>query len=68
LQLEQGDTEQAISNLEKGTRLNPESDYTHYQLALAYRRQSRTDDAEREMQTYRALKNRHRGRDAVQQN
>jgi tetratricopeptide (TPR) repeat protein len=68
LQLEQGDTGQAISNLEMGTQLNPDSDYTHYQLALAYRRQARAGDAEREMQTYRALKNRHRGRDAAQQN
>jgi tetratricopeptide (TPR) repeat protein len=68
LQLEQGNTREAISNLETGTRLNPESDYIHYQLALAYRRDSRAEDAEREMKVYQALKSRHRGRDAARQN
>jgi tetratricopeptide (TPR) repeat protein len=68
LQLEQGQPGEAISNLEMGTRLSPDSDYIHYQLALAYRRQARTDDAAREMQTYQTLKAHHRGRDAAQQN
>jgi hypothetical protein len=40
----------------------------HYQLALAYRRESRSEDAEREMKNYQALKNQHRGRDAAQPN
>ncbi|PYX95904.1 MAG: hypothetical protein DMG71_07740 [Acidobacteria bacterium] len=68
LQLEQGNTQEAISNLEVGTRLSPDRDYIHYQLALAYRRESRAEDAEREMKAYQALKNRQRGRDAAQQN
>jgi len=68
MQLEQGNTQEAISNLEAGTRLNPDRDYIHYQLALAYRRESRAEDAEREMKAYQALKNSHRGRDAAQQN
>jgi tetratricopeptide (TPR) repeat protein len=68
LQLEQGNTQEAVANLEVGTRLSPDSDYIHYQLALAYRRESRAEDGEREMKAYQALKNRHRGRDAAQQN
>lgn len=64
LQLEQGDTKSAVSNLETGTKLSPESDYIHYQLALAYRREEQADNAEREMKLYQTLKNSHRGRDA----
>lgn len=68
LELQQGNAKEAVSNLETGTRLSPDSDYIHYQLALAYRRESRTEDGEREMKVYQALKNRHRGRDAEQPN
>lgn len=63
LQLERGDTRAAISSLEAGTKLSPDSDYIHYQLAMAYRRGSRASDAERELKTYQDLKNRRRGRD-----
>jgi len=68
LQLERGETKGAISSLEAGTKFNPDSDYIHYQLALAYRRDSRAEDAEREMKVYQELKNRHRGRNAPQSN
>jgi Tfp pilus assembly protein PilF len=68
VQLEKGNTQEAVFNLEAGIRLNPEGDYIHYQLALAYRRQLREEDAEREMKVYQALKDRHRGRNAAQQN
>jgi tetratricopeptide (TPR) repeat protein len=61
LQLEQGDTKTAISNLETSVKLSPASDYIHYQLAMAYRRDSRADDAEREMQAYEAMKQHRRG-------
>jgi tetratricopeptide (TPR) repeat protein len=61
LQLEQGDTKTAISNLEAGARLSPSSDYIHYQLSMAYRRDSRSEDAEREMQKYEAMKQHRRG-------
>jgi len=61
LQLEQGDTKTAISNLETSARLSPASDYIHYQLAMAYRRDSRTKEAEREMQKYEAMKQHRRG-------
>lgn len=66
LQLEQGDTRAAVSSLETGTKLSPDSDYIHYQLAMAYRRDSRIEDAEREIKLYQLLKNRHRGRDVSQ--
>jgi tetratricopeptide (TPR) repeat protein len=61
LQLEQGDTKAAISNLEVSAKLSPASDYIHYQLSIAYRRDSRTEDAEREMQKYETMKQHRRG-------
>ncbi len=61
LQLEQGDTRTAIANLETSVRLSPSSDYIHYQLSMAYRRDSRSEDAEREMQKYEAMKQHRRG-------
>ena len=69
LQLEKGDTKAAVSSLETGIKVSPESDYIHYQLAMAYRRDSRKEDAEREIKIYQTLKNRARGRgDAPQSN
>jgi tetratricopeptide (TPR) repeat protein len=61
LELESGDTKQSISNLEMAANLSPSSDYIHYQLSLAYGRDSRSDDAKREMETYQALKTQRRG-------
>ena len=61
LELEGGNTTQAISNLESAAVLSPKSDYIHYQLSLAYGRDSRTEDAQREMQIYQALKTERRG-------
>lgn len=66
--LEHGDTKAAISSFEAGIKLSPERDHIHYQLAMAYRRESRTEDAEREIKLYQTLKNRRRGRDAPQPN
>jgi tetratricopeptide (TPR) repeat protein len=68
MQLEKGDSKAAISSFEAGIKLSPESDHIHYQLAMAYRRESRTEDAEREIKLYQTLKNRRRGRDAAQPN
>jgi tetratricopeptide (TPR) repeat protein len=69
LQLEQGDTKGAVASLENGVKVSPDSDYIHYQLAMAYRRDARTEDAEREIKLYQSLKNRQRGRsDAPQTN
>jgi tetratricopeptide (TPR) repeat protein len=61
LQLESGDAKQAIASLESAAALSPRSDYIHYQLSLAYGRDARTDDAQREMQLYQALKTERRG-------
>src|SRR5712692_7623900 len=62
LQLEQGDTKGAVVSLETGTKVGPDADYIHYQLAMAYRRDSREEDAQREIKLYQTLKNRQRGR------
>jgi tetratricopeptide (TPR) repeat protein len=62
LQLEQGDSKGAVVSLESGTKANPDADYIHYQLAMAYRRESRKEDAERELKLYQTLKGRQRGR------
>ncbi len=62
IQLEQGDTKGAVQSLETGTKVSPNADYIHYQLAMAYRRESRSEDAEREIKLYKSLKNRERGR------
>ena len=61
LELDSGDTKQSISNLETAASLSPSSDYIHYQLSLAYGRDSRSEDAKREMETYQALKTQRRG-------
>lgn len=53
---EQGDVAGAIENLEAAARAEPEKDYVHYQLSIAYRRASRTAEAERELQLYKELK------------
>jgi tetratricopeptide (TPR) repeat protein len=67
LQLEQGDTKGAVQSLETGIKVSPDADYIHYQLAMAYRRESRTEDAQREIKLYQALKDRQRGRGDVPQ-
>lgn len=68
LQLDAGDTKGAIANLETGIKAKPDAEYMHYQLAMAYRREARTEDADREIKLYQALKNRQRGRDVSQTN
>jgi tetratricopeptide (TPR) repeat protein len=67
LQLEQGDTKGAVQSLETGIKVRPGADYMHYQLAMAYRRDSRSEDAQREIKLYQALKERQRGRGDVPQ-
>jgi tetratricopeptide (TPR) repeat protein len=60
LLLDGGKTGEAITYLEAAARAMPESDYVHYQLQAAYRKQSRSADADRELQTYKELKAKHR--------
>jgi tetratricopeptide (TPR) repeat protein len=56
LQLEQGEIKAAISSLEAGEKLDPGNEAIHYELANAYRRDSRTADAERETKLYQDLR------------
>ena len=60
--LETGKTEEAIQNLEAAAKLDPARAYVHYQLQSAYRKAARTSDADRELQLYRQIKERDRGR------
>jgi len=54
--VEKGDLGDAIDQLESAVNLDPSKDYVHYQLSIAYRRVSRTDDANRELKLYQELK------------
>jgi tetratricopeptide (TPR) repeat protein len=54
--LEKGELEKAIDHLERAARSDAKKDYTHYQLSIAYRRASRTADADRALKVYRELK------------
>jgi len=60
LLLDGGRPEEAVSYLEAAARAMPQSDYVHYQLQGAYRKESRTADADRELQLYQELKAKHR--------
>jgi len=66
LLLDEGNIVQAVPHLETAARLSPDKDYVHYQLQAAYRRQSRPQDAERELKLYREIKERNRERTAAQ--
>lgn len=52
LQLENGEVKEAIASLEAAAQMDPGNDRIHYQLAEAYRRDSRSADADREMSLY----------------
>ena len=58
--LEDGKTDEAIPHLETAAKLDPDSDYIHYQLQAAYRRARRTEDANRELAIYKQIKAAHR--------
>jgi tetratricopeptide (TPR) repeat protein len=60
LLLDGGKAKEAVSHLEAAARVMPQSDYVHYQLQGAYRKESRTADADRELQIYKELKAKHR--------
>ena len=53
---EKGDVNEAVEHLENAARSEPNKDYIHYQLSLAYRRTSRAADADRELKIFRELK------------
>ncbi|MBS1841994.1 MAG: tetratricopeptide repeat protein [Acidobacteria bacterium] len=60
LLLDAGDTREAVQHLEAAAREMPQRDYVHYQLQVAYRKNSRIADANRELQIYKELKARNR--------
>jgi tetratricopeptide (TPR) repeat protein len=54
--LDRGQLADAVGHLENAVRLSPQTDYMHYQLQAAYRKQSRLEDADRELAIYKELK------------
>lgn len=60
LLLSRGDLQQAVAHLEAAARLSPDKEYVHYQLQAAYRKESRTADADRELAVYQELKSKSR--------
>ena len=54
--VEKGNVQEAVENLEIAAVSDPKKDYIHYQLSIAYRRAARPADAERELKTFRELK------------
>ena len=50
---------EAIKHLEEAIHLDPQSEVAHYRLSEAYRRLGRTQDAERELATFRRLRDSH---------
>jgi Flp pilus assembly protein TadD len=68
--LDRGQTSDAIRFLEAAARLEPQTDYLHYQLQAAYRKENRIADADRELEIYRQIKavSRDRATEAVKSN
>jgi tetratricopeptide (TPR) repeat protein len=58
--LDRGQLQEAVPHLEAAARLSPEKEYVHYQLQAAYRKESRTADADRELAIYQELKTKSR--------
>jgi tetratricopeptide (TPR) repeat protein len=56
LQFERGDTRAAIATLAAGVRINPANGSIHFELAAAYRKDLRIEDAERETKLFEALR------------
>jgi tetratricopeptide (TPR) repeat protein len=59
LQLEHGDAKAAIVNLEAASKMTPINDGVYRDLAEAYRRDARPEDAAREMKQYEASQREH---------
>jgi tetratricopeptide (TPR) repeat protein len=58
--LDRGQLQEAVPHLEAAARLSPDKEYVHYQLQAAYRKESRTADADRELAIYQELKTKSR--------
>ena len=57
----------ALDQLTQAVRGDPQSDIAHYRLAQAYRKLGRSDDAERELATFRKLRDSHAAVGALSQ-
>jgi tetratricopeptide (TPR) repeat protein len=60
LLLDGGNVKEAVAQLEEAARELPQTDYVHYQLQAAYRKEARAADADRELQIYKELKAKNR--------
>lgn len=56
IMLDRGQLPEAVDYLESAARLSPQTDYIHYQLQAAYRKEDRVADADHELQIYKQLK------------
>ncbi|MGC2161288.1 MAG: tetratricopeptide repeat protein [Silvibacterium sp.] len=56
LLMDGGKVDEAVPHLEAAAHLDPDKAYVHYQLQAAYRRLSRTADADRELAIYQQMK------------
>ena len=65
--LDRGQLDDAIAHLEIAAHLIPQVDYVHYQLQAAYRKGSRTAEADRELELYKQLKAKARAQTTVPQ-
>jgi tetratricopeptide (TPR) repeat protein len=54
-----GRTDEALKELLEAVRLDPQSEVAHYRLSEAYRKLGRPQDAERELVTFRTLRDAH---------
>ena len=68
--LDRGQASDAVGYLEAAARLQPQTDYLHYQLQAAYRKENRIADADRELEIYKQIKaaSRDRAAEAVKSN
>jgi tetratricopeptide (TPR) repeat protein len=66
--LDAGQVKPAIEHLEIAARQSPEIDYVHYQLQVAYRKDNRLADADRELEIYKDVKARNRDKQLPQPN
>jgi tetratricopeptide (TPR) repeat protein len=64
--LDGGEVKPAIQHLEAAARLSPDIDYIHYQLQVAYRKDDRPADADRELQIYKDVKAKNRDKQLPQ--
>ena len=54
--LDRGQVADAVGYLETAARLSPQTDFMHYQLQAAYRKEERIADADRELEIYKQIK------------